>query len=176
MEEGQLQGGGVVATVMSNLGLENYIKGLGLKFIRTNIGDRHVIQAMLSEGMNLGGEQSGHIILSDYNSTGDGLVASLRVLSTLLNAKKPVSQLCDSFEAWPQKLVNVPYIGENPLADKIIQEKISKQKDRLTDSSRLLIRESGTEPVIRIMGESDNTELLDEVIDELVDIISAGPE
>ena len=176
MEEGQLQGGGVVATVMSNLGLENYIKGLGLKFIRTNIGDRHVIQAMLSEGMNLGGEQSGHIILSDYNSTGDGLVASLRVLSTLLNAKKPVSQLCASFEAWPQKLVSVPYIGENPLADKAIQEKISKQKDRLNDSSRLLIRESGTEPVIRIMGESDNTELLDEVIDELVDIIGAGPE
>ncbi|MEC8623093.1 MAG: phosphoglucosamine mutase [Pseudomonadota bacterium] len=176
MEEGQLQGGGVVATVMSNIGLENYIKGLGLKFIRTNIGDRNVIQAMLSRGMNLGGEQSGHIILSEYNSTGDGLVASLRVLSTLLNAKKPVSQLCASFEAWPQKLVSVPFIGENPLVDKVIQEKISKQKDRLSDSSRLLIRESGTEPVIRIMGESDNTELLNEVIDELVDIISAGPE
>ncbi len=176
MEEGQLQGGGVVATVMSNIGLENYIKGLGLKFIRTNIGDRNVIQAMLSRGMNLGGEQSGHIILSEYNSTGDGLVASLRVLSTLLNAKKPVSQLCASFEAWPQKLVSVPFIGENPLVDKVIQEKISKLKDRLSDSSRLLIRESGTEPVIRIMGESDNTELLNEVIDELVDIISAGPE
>jgi phosphoglucosamine mutase len=93
-----------------------------------------------------------------------------------LNAKKPVSQLCASFEAWPQKLVSVPFIGENPLVDKVIQEKISKQKDRLSDSSRLLIRESGTEPVIRIMGESDNTELLNEVIDELVDIISAGPE
>ncbi|MEC9022475.1 MAG: phosphoglucosamine mutase, partial [Pseudomonadota bacterium] len=130
----------------------------------------------LSEGMNLGGEQSGHIILSDYNSTGDGLVASLRVLSTLLNAKKPVSQLCASFEAWPQKLKNVPYFGENPLADRVIQEKISKQKDRLSGSSRLLIRESGTEPVIRIMGESDNIELLDEVIDELVDIIRAGSE
>ena len=176
MEDGQLQGGGVVATVMSNLGLENYIKGLGLNFIRTNIGDRHVIQAMLSKGMNLGGEQSGHIILSDYNSTGDGLVASLRVLSTLLNAKKPISQLCASFEAWPQKLVSVPFTGKNPLTDKVIQEKISKQKDRLSDNSRLLIRESGTEPVIRIMVESDNTKLLDEVIDELVDVISAGPE
>ena len=176
MEEGQLQGGGVVATVMSNLGLENYIKGLGLNFIRTNIGDRHVIQAMLNGGMNLGGEQSGHIILSDYNSTGDGRVASLRVLSTLLNANKPISQLCSSFEAWPQKLVNVSYTGKNPLADKVIQEKISKQKDRLSGSSRLLIRESGTEPVIRIMVESDNTKLLDEVIDELVDVISAGPE
>ena len=176
MEEGQLQGGGMVATVMSNLGLENYIKGLGLNFIRTNIGDRHVIQAMLSEGMNLGGEQSGHIILSDYNSTGDGIVASLRVLSTLLNANKPISQLCASFEAWPQKLVNVSYTGKNPLADKVIQEKISKQKDRLSGSSRLLIRESGTEPVIRIMVESDNTKLLDEVIDELVDVISVGSE
>ena len=176
MEEGQLQGGGVVATVMSNLGLENYIKGLGLNFIRTNIGDRHVIQAMLNGGMNLGGEQSGHIILSDYNSTGDGIVASLRVLSTLLNANKPISQLCASFEAWPQKLVNVSYTGKNPLADKVIQEKISKQKDRLSGSSRLLIRESGTEPVIRIMVESDNTKLLDEVIDELVDVISVGPE
>lgn len=176
MEEGQLQGGGMVATVMSNLGLENYIKGLGLNFIRTNIGDRHVIQAMLSEGMNLGGEQSGHIILSDYNSTGDGIVASLRVLSTLLNANKPISQLCACFEAWPQKLVNVSYTGKNPLADKVIQEKISKQKDRLSGSSRLLIRESGTEPVIRIMVESDNTKLLDEVIDELVDVISVGPE
>ncbi len=175
MEEGQLQGGGVVATVMSNLGLENYIKGLGLNFIRTNIGDRHVIQAMLNGGMNLGGEQSGHIILSDYNSTGDGIVASLRVLSTLLNANKPISQLCASFEAWPQKLVNVSYTGKNPLADKVIQEKISKQKDRLSGSSRLLIRESGTEPVIRIMVESDNTKLLDEVIDELVDVISVGP-
>ena len=176
MEEGQLQGGGMVATVMSNLGLENYIKGLGLNFIRTNIGDRHVIQAMLNGGMNLGGEQSGHIILSDYNSTGDGIVASLRVLSTLLNANKPISQLCACFEAWPQKLVNVSYTGKNPLADKVIQEKISKQKDRLSGSSRLLIRESGTEPVIRIMVESDNTKLLDEVIDELVDVISAGPE
>ena len=176
MEEGQLQGGGVVATVMSNLGLENYIKGLGLNFIRTNIGDRHVIQAMLNGGMNLGGEQSGHIILSDYNSTGDGIVASLRVLSTLLNANKPISQLCACFEAWPQKLVNVSYTGKNPLADKVIQEKISKQKDRLSGSSRLLIRESGTEPVIRIMVESDNTKLLDEVIDELVDVISVGPE
>ena len=175
MEEGQLQGGGVVATVMSNLGLENYIKGLGLNFIRTNIGDRHVIQAMLNGGMNLGGEQSGHIILSDYNSTGDGIVASLRVLSTLLNANKPISQLCASFEAWPQKLVNVSYTGKNPLADKVIQEKISKQKDRLSGSSRLLVRESGTEPVIRIMVESDNTKLLDEVIDELVDVISVGP-
>ncbi|MEC9077360.1 MAG: phosphoglucosamine mutase [Pseudomonadota bacterium] len=176
MEDGQLQGGGVVATVMSNLGLENYIKGLGLNFIRTNIGDRYVIQAMLSKGMNLGGEQSGHIILSDYNSTGDGLVASLRVLSTLLNAKKPISQLCASFEAWPQKLVSVPFTGKNPLADKVIQEKISKQKDRLSDNSRLLIRESGTEPVIRIMVESDNIKLLDEVVDELVDVISAGSE
>ena len=143
---------------------------------RSNIGDRYVIQAMLSEGINLGGEQSGHIILSDYNSTGDGLVASLRVLSILLRAKKPASQLFACFEAWPQKLKNVPYSGENPLANNVIQEKIEKQKDRLSGRSRLLIRESGTEPVIRIMGESDNPELLDEVIDELVDIISTGPE
>ena len=132
MEEGQLQGGGVVATDVK-LGLENYIKGLGLKFIRTNIGDRHVIQAMLSEGMNLGGEQSGHIILSDYNSTGDGLVASLRVLSTLLMLKNQIS--CVIALRLGRKAGECPYIGENPLADKIIQEKISKQKDRLTDSS-----------------------------------------
>ena len=174
LEDDQLRGGGVVATLMSNLGLESYIKGLGLKFIRTDIGDRYVIQAMLRDGMNLGGEQSGHIILSDYNSTGDGLVASLRVLSTLLKAKTPASQLCSMFEACPQKLENIPFYGENPLKDAAIQEKILKQKERLSGSGRLLIRESGTERIIRIMCESDNPELLDEVMDELVDVISGA--
>jgi phosphoglucosamine mutase len=174
MEEDQLRGGGVVATLMSNLGLENYIKGLGLKFIRTDIGDRYVIQAMLRDGMNLGGEQSGHIILSDYNSTGDGLVASLRVLSILLKANTPASQLCSKFEVCPQKLENIPFYGENPLKDAALQEKIFKQKERLSGSGRLLIRESGTERIIRIMCESDNPELMDEVMDELVDVISGA--
>jgi len=174
LEDDQLRGGGVVATLMSNFGLESYIKGLGLKFIRTDIGDRYVIQAMLRDGMNLGGEQSGHIILSDYNSTGDGLVASLRVLSTLLKAKTPASQLCSKFEACPQKLENIPFYGENPLKDTALQEKILKQKERLSGSGRLLIRESGTERIIRIMCESDNPELLDEVMDELVDVISGA--
>ena len=174
LEDDQLRGGGVVATLMSNFGLESYIKGLGLKFIRTDIGDRYVIQAMLRDGMNLGGEQSGHIILSDYNSTGDGLVASLRVLSTLLKAKTPASQLCSKFEACPQKLQNIPFYGENPLKDTALQEKILKQKERLSGSGRLLIRESGTERIIRIMCESDNPELLDEVMDELVDVISGA--
>ena len=174
MEDDQLRGGGLVATLMSNLGLESYVRGLGLKFIRTDIGDRYVIQAMLREGMNLGGEQSGHIILGDYNSTGDGLVASLRVLSTLLRANTSASQLCSVFEACPQKLENVPFVGENPLEDAVLQEKILKQKERLAGSGRLLIRESGTEPIIRIMGESDNPELLDEVMDEIVDIISTA--
>ena len=170
-ERGQLQGGGLVATVMSNLGLERYLESIGLSLERTAVGDRYVLEAMRAKGFNVGGEQSGHIILSDYTTTGDGLVAALQLLSVLQQMDKPVSEICSRFEKVPQLLQSVRYKSGKPLDHKLVVQVIAESKARLGTSGRLVIRESGTEPVIRVMAESDDPGLVEAVVAEITSTI-----
>ncbi len=170
-ERGQLQGGGLVATVMSNLGLERYLKDIGLTLERTAVGDRYVLEAMRGKGFNVGGEQSGHIILSDYTTTGDGLVAALQLLAVLKQMGKPVSEICHRFEKVPQLLQSVRYKSGKPLDHKLVVQVIAESKARLGDGGRLVIRASGTEPVIRVMAESDDKGLVEAVVAEITNTI-----
>ena len=167
MQRGQLQGGGIVATIMSNLGLERYLTSLGLGLERTPVGDRYVLEAMRAKGFNVGGEQSGHIILSDFTTTGDGLVAALQLLSVLKEAGGTVSEICSRFQPVPQLLQNIRYDHGKPLEDKHVLEVVEASRARLGNSGRLVIRESGTEPVIRVMGEADDEGLVAAVVGEI---------
>jgi phosphoglucosamine mutase len=168
---GLLKGGGLVATVMSNLGLERYLTGVGLGLERTQVGDRYVLEAMRAKGYNVGGEQSGHIILSDYTTTGDGLLAALQLLAVVKEAGLRVSEVCNRFERVPQKLISVRYKDGKPLDNKSVVQVIAESRDRLGKDGRLVIRESGTEPVIRVMAESDNAKLVDAVIEDIASTI-----
>ncbi|OYU43018.1 MAG: phosphoglucosamine mutase, partial [Burkholderiales bacterium PBB4] len=150
---GTLKGGGVVATVMSNLGLERFLQGQGLTLERTAVGDRYVLERMRSGGFNVGGEQSGHMILSDYGTTGDGLVAALQVLAELVRTGKPASDVLHQFEPVPQLLKNVRFSGGKPLEAESVKRIIADAEAELSGSGRLVIRPSGTEPVIRVMAE-----------------------
>ena len=170
-ERGLLQGGGLVATVMSNLGLERYLGDIGLSLERTQVGDRYVLEAMRAKGFNVGGEQSGHIILSDFTTTGDGLVAGLQLLSVLKQVGKPVSEICHRFEKVPQLLESVRYKSGKPLDHKLVVQVIAESKARLGTTGRLVIRESGTEPVIRVMAESDDRGLVEAVVAEITSTI-----
>ncbi len=172
LERGQLQAGGVVATVMSNLGLERYLTGLGLTMHRTPVGDRYVVEHMRKHGFNVGGEQSGHIVLSDFTTTGDGLVSALQVLAVVVSSNKPVSEVCSRFEPLPQLLRNVHYEnGSRPLEDARVVKAIENAKVKLTASGRLVIRPSGTEPVIRVMAEGDDERLVKSVVGDIVDAV-----
>jgi phosphoglucosamine mutase len=164
---GNLRGNGLVATVMSNLGLERYLTSLGLGLERTAVGDRYVLEAMRAKGFNVGGEQSGHIILSDYTTTGDGLVAALQLLAVVKEAGLRVSEICKRFEKVPQKLTSVRYKSGKPLDHKLVVQVIAESRDRLGKEGRLVIRESGTEPVIRVMAESDDAGLVDAVVEQI---------
>jgi phosphoglucosamine mutase len=164
---GTLKGNGIVATVMSNLGLERYLTTLGLDLNRTQVGDRYVLESMRAHGFNVGGEQSGHIILSDYTTTGDGLVAALQVLSVVKEAGLRVSEVCRRFEPVPQKLTSVRYKSGKPLDHKLVVQVIAESRDRLGKDGRLVIRESGTETVIRVMAESDDAGLVNAVVDQI---------
>jgi phosphoglucosamine mutase len=164
---GNLRGNGLVATVMSNLGLERYLTTLGLGLERTAVGDRYVLEAMRAKGFNVGGEQSGHIILSDFTTTGDGLVAALQVLAVVKEAGLRVSEVCQRFERVPQKLTSVRFKAGKPLDHKLVVQVIAESRNRLGKEGRLVIRESGTEPVIRVMAESDDAGLVDAVVDEI---------
>jgi phosphoglucosamine mutase len=164
---GNLRGNGLVATVMSNLGLERYLTSLGLGLERTAVGDRYVLEAMRAKGFNVGGEQSGHIILSDFTTTGDGLVAALQLLAVVKEAGLRVSEVCQRFERVPQKLTSVRFKAGKPLDHKLVVQVIAESRDRLGKDGRLVIRESGTEPVIRVMAESDDAGLVDAVVDEI---------
>ncbi|GGK34300.1 phosphoglucosamine mutase [Salinarimonas ramus] len=166
-EDGRLSRPGIVATVMSNLGLERYLQGLGLTMERTAVGDRYVLERMREEGYNLGGEQSGHIILSDYATTGDGLLAALQLLTVVKRSERPVSEVCQSFEPLPQILKNVRYKSGRPLDDVSVASTIEAGRARLGEGGRLVIRPSGTEPVIRVMGEGDDRDLVSEVVEEI---------
>ena len=170
--ENRLTGGGIVTTVMSNLGLERFLDGLGLSLARTPVGDRYVSEYMRANGFNVGGEQSGHIILSDFNTTGDGLIAALQVLAVVCKEGRPVSEVCHRFEPVPQILKNVRYEGGQPLDDEAVKTMIEAARARLGKAGRLVIRPSGTEPVIRIMGEGDDPDLIETVVDDIVGALS----
>jgi phosphoglucosamine mutase len=163
---------GVVATVMSNLGLERYLGTLGLSLARTVVGDRYVLEHMREHGYNVGGEASGHIILSDYATTGDGLVAALQVLAVVKKQAKPVSQVCHRFEPLPQILRNVRYKTGKPLEDAKVRLAIKSAEQKLNGKGRLVIRPSGTESVIRVMGEGDNKSLVEDVVDGIVEALT----
>jgi phosphoglucosamine mutase len=161
---GLLKGDGIAGTVMSNLGLENFLKDLGLKLYRTPVGDRYVSSFMRENGLNIGGEQSGHIILNDFTTTGDGLVAALQALAVFVELQKPISEVAHVFKTVPQKLINIKLGKHDPLDSDNVQNAISECKLKLKNKGRLLIRKSGTEPLLRIMVECDDVSLLEETL------------
>ena len=169
--QGQLTGGGVVATVMSNLGLERFLNKLELKLERTQVGDRYVMERMRQGGFNLGGEQSGHVILSDFSTTGDGMIAALQVLAVLVRSGQSMSALARQFEPVPQKLENVRIAGGKPLEHADVKQAIKDAEARLNGSGRLVIRASGTEPLIRIMAEGDDEILVGKLVKDLAGVV-----
>jgi phosphoglucosamine mutase len=172
-DDGRLLRPGIVATVMSNLGLERFLQGLGLSLARTPVGDRYVLEHMRAEGFNIGGEQSGHIIMSDYCTTGDGLVAALQLLAIVKQRNKPVSQVCRLFEPVPQIVRNVRFKPGQPLEESAIARVAEDGRATLGQTGRLVVRPSGTEPVIRVMGEGENLELVERVVGDVCAAISA---
>ncbi|MDH3581064.1 MAG: phosphoglucosamine mutase [Hyphomicrobiales bacterium] len=171
LQRGRLAGGGIVATVMSNLGLERYMRTLDLELARTPVGDRYVVEYMRQHGYNVGGEQSGHIVLSDFTTTGDGLVAALQILAVVAASNKPVSEVCKRFDPLPQVLQSVRYKQGQPLDDKTVRQVIDDSKSRLGSTGRLVIRPSGTEPVIRVMAEGDDEKLVGTVVKDIVSVL-----
>jgi phosphoglucosamine mutase len=172
LEDGRLAKPGIVATVMSNLGFERHLASLGLTLIRTAVGDRYVLEYMREHGYNVGGEPSGHIILSDYTTTGDGLVTALQVLAVVKKQNRPVSKVCHRFDPLPQVMKNVRYKTGKPLECADVKSAIAAAERRLDGQGRLVIRPSGTEPVIRVMGEGDDKVLVEAVVDGIVDALT----
>ena len=173
MRTGRLKGGGLVATVMSNLGMERFLAAEDIAMHRTPVGDRYVVEAMRDKGCNIGGEQSGHIVLSDYSSTGDGLVAALQILSVLQQQKRKASDVCSVFTPLPQILSNVR-APASVLEKASIRDIIREAENRLNGSGRLVIRKSGTEPLIRVMAEGDDARLVQSVVDDIASAITAS--
>jgi phosphoglucosamine mutase len=171
-DDGRLAKPGVVGTVMSNLGLERYLGGLGLSLERTPVGDRYVLEHMREHGFNIGGEQSGHIIMSDFTTTGDGFVAALQVLAVVKKQDQPVSKVCHRFDPLPQVLKNVRYKSGKPLENAKVRTAIKQAQARLNGQGRLVVRPSGTEPVIRVMVEGDDKGLVEEVVDGIVEALT----
>ncbi len=174
LASGKLKGGALVATVMSNLGLERYLERIGIGLKRSAVGDRYVLELMRSAGCNIGGEQSGHIIMSDYATTGDGLMAALQVLAALVASGKPASELLHLFDPLPQLLKNVRFAGGAPLETLGVQQRIAEGEARLNGTGRLLIRKSGTEPLIRVMAEGEDLALVTEVVDSICAAVAAA--
>ena len=167
----KLKGDGIVATVMSNLGLERYLWGQGIALHRTPVGDRYVVEAMRAGGYNIGGEQSGHIVLSDYATTGDGLIAALQVLAALVERGQPAHQLLKLFDPLPQLLKNVRFAGGQPLEDEKVKKVIAQAEKELDGTGRLVIRKSGTEPLIRVMAEGEDAAKVNDVVDRICDAV-----
>jgi phosphoglucosamine mutase len=172
-QDGRLSRPGIVATLMSNLGFERYLSSIGLALARTAVGDRYVLEHMREHGYNLGGEQSGHIILSDYCTTGDGLVAALQLLSIVKRRQRPVSEVCHRFEPVPQILRNVRFRNSRPLEEERVSRAIEDGRRKLGNGGRLVIRLSGTEPVVRVMGEGDDRDLVEQIVDDVCEALSA---
>lgn len=168
---GKLRGGGLATTVMSNLGLEMFVRSLGLNVERTKVGDRYVVEAMREKGINIGGEQSGHIILSDFTTTGDGIIAALQVLAVIVASGKPASQACRLFTPLPQLLKNARFKAADPLARKDVQTAIAEGERALGERGRIVIRKSGTEPVIRVMAEGEDEALITRIVDDIVGLV-----
>tara|TARA_R110001592_G_scaffold20926_20_gene84801 strand:- start:23533 stop:24918 length:1386 start_codon:yes stop_codon:yes gene_type:complete len=168
---GTLKGGGLVATVMSNLGLERLMLANDLTMVRTAVGDRYVVEHMRKHGFNLGGEQSGHLILKDFAPTGDGLLAALQVLHIIKHQELPASKALRLFEPLPQILKNVKYSGDNPLSNDTVRKEIEGAQQKFNGSGRVLVRESGTEPLIRVMAEGDDFEMVDTIVNDLCEVI-----
>jgi phosphoglucosamine mutase len=174
-EENRLRGGTLVATVMSNLGLERFLSARGLRLERTAVGDRYVVEAMRRGGWNLGGEQSGHIVMTDYATTGDGLIAGLQFLAEMVRTGRKASDLVRQFETVPQMLKNVRFAdGKKPLDDASVKAVIEANAARIKGKGRILIRKSGTEPLIRVMAECEDPALLRDVVDEIVGAVEAA--
>ncbi len=170
-EAARLRGDGVVATVMSNLGLERYLAGRGLRLHRTAVGDRYVVEFLRRHDLNVGGEKSGHIVLSDFGTSGDGLIAALQILALVVATGRPVSEVCHRFELMPQILKNVRYGGRSPLEDESVQAAVANCQKALGARGRLVIRPSGTEPLIRVMGEGENADEVNHIVEELAGAI-----
>jgi len=173
-EKGSLKGGGVVATVMSNLGLERFLQTQGMTLERTKVGDRYVLERMKEGGFNVGGEQSGHMIMLDHTTTGDGTVAAMRVLSSLVRSGKPASEILHLFDPVPQLLKNVRYDGGAPLGSAEVQRVIAEAETELEGKGRLVIRPSGTEPVIRVMAEGDDASQVEAVVDRVCEVVRSA--
>jgi len=171
---GELRGGGIVATVMSNLGLERFLADFGLDLVRTKVGDRYVLEAMREGGYNVGGEQSGHMILLDHATTGDGCIAALQVLAALVRSGKRASELLHLFDPVPQLLKNVVFDGGDPLASAEVKAAIAEGEAALGKAGRLVIRKSGTEPKIRVMAEGDDAALVERVVDDICAAVKAA--
>lgn len=171
-EQGRLTGGGVAATVMSNMGLEKYLNSQNLDLHRTSVGDRHVVKCMNEKSLNLGGEQSGHIVLADYACTGDGLIAGLQVLSTLIEKQDTASRLCNVFNPFPQVMRNIPFTNKSPLDRKKVISAISNAENELGSSGRILVRKSGTEPLVRVMTEGKSIGMIENIADNLANTIA----
>lgn len=171
--KGKLQGGGIVATIMSNLGLERFLAEQQLSLVRTKVGDRYVVEHMRGNGFNVGGEQSGHIVLSDFSTTGDGLISALQILACVQEEGKALSEVCHKFEPVPQLLKNVRTTSKNSLENSLVKSAIEEAENRLGGNGRLVIRPSGTEPLIRVMAEGDDENLVEEVVDDLINVISS---
>ncbi len=167
----RLRAGGMVATVMSNMGLAEHLKSLGLTLARTKVGDRYVGEHMRQHGFNLGGEQSGHIILSDVSTTGDGLLAGLNVLAVLANSDQSMSKVGHIFDPAPQKLVNIRYSGANPLETEAVKKALAESEEMMGDRGRMVVRKSGTEPLIRVMAEALDAELMERALAHSVDAV-----
>lgn len=172
-DQGKLQAGGVVATVMSNLGFERFLENEKLNLVRTPVGDRYVVEHMRQHGFNVGGEQSGHIVLTDFSTTGDGLVSALQILAVVVSSGKPVSEVCSQFEPIPQLLQNVRFSSGKPLEEATVIEAIKDGESRLGQSGRIVIRPSGTEPLIRVMAEGDDKTLVEDVVSDIVGVLKA---
>lgn len=171
-DDGRLARGALVATVMSNLGLENYLKDNGIQLIRTAVGDRHIVEKMRSEGFNVGGEQSGHMILADYSTTGDGLLAAVQMLAILRMSGYRMSELCNAFEPVPQILQNVRFdAGAKPLDDEEVKKMIEESQANLANDGRILVRASGTEPVIRVMAEGYDQNKIKTIVNNICHLI-----
>ncbi len=171
-EDETLKGDGIVATIMSNLGLERFLQSKGLNLARTKVGDRYVVEHMRQHGYNIGGEQSGHIVLSDFGTTGDGLVAALQILACVKRTGRTVSEVCRRFEPVPQLLKNVRYSGGKPLEDNVVRQAIADAEQELSRNGRLVIRPSGTEPLIRVMAEGDDRSQIERIVNDLVGVIA----
>ncbi|MCB2066464.1 MAG: phosphoglucosamine mutase [Erythrobacter sp.] len=172
--KGLLRGGGVVATVMSNLGLERFLKGEGLDLVRAKVGDRYVLEAMKAGGYNVGGEQSGHMILLDHATTGDGTIAAMQVLAAMVRTGKPASELLHLFDPVPQLLQNVRYEGSDPLSADSVQQAIAHAEGELAGKGRLVIRKSGTEPLIRVMAEGDDEGQVQRLVSDICKAVEAA--